>query len=65
MEAYLYNVLFRWGHIVVGISLDRATVVRIYYFNFVQTEYVKKADPDAKKDVMTKLAPNALWWFTI
>tara|TARA_Y100000022_G_C13110887_1_gene311185 strand:+ start:66 stop:635 length:570 start_codon:yes stop_codon:yes gene_type:complete len=29
----------------------------------VQTEYVKVADPDAKADVMKKLAPNALWWF--
>ena len=45
MEAYLYNVLFRWGHIVVGI----AWIGLLYYFNFVQTEYVKKADPEAKK----------------
>ena len=59
MEAYLYNVLFRWGHIVVGI----AWIGLLYYFNFVQTEYVKKADPEAKKAVMQKLAPNALWWF--
>ena len=59
MESYLYNVLFRWGHIVVGI----AWIGLLYYFNFVQTEYVKKADPEAKKDVMQKLAPNALWWF--
>ena len=59
MEAYLYNVLFRWGHFVVGI----AWIGLLYYFNFVQTEYVKKADPEAKKDVMQKLAPNALWWF--
>ena len=59
MEAYLYNVLFRWGHIVVGI----AWIGLLYYFNFVQTEYVKKADPEAKKDVMQKLAPNALCWF--
>ena len=59
MEAYLYHVLFRWGHIVVGI----AWIGLLYYFNFVQTEYVKKADPEAKKDVMQKLAPNALWWF--
>ena len=59
MEAYLYNVLFRCGHIVVAI----AWIGLLYYFNFVQTEYVKKADPEAKKDVMQKLAPNALWWF--
>ena len=59
MEIYLYNVLFRWGHIVVGI----AWIGLLYYFNFVQTEYVKVAEPDAKADVMKKLAPNALWWF--
>ena len=53
MEIYLYNVLFRWGHIVVGI----AWIGLLYYFNFVQTEYVKVADPDAKADVMKKLAP--------
>ena len=59
MEIYLYNVLLRWGHIVVGI----AWIGLLYYFNFVQTEYVKVAEPDAKADVMKKLAPNALWWF--
>ena len=58
-ELYLYNVLVRWGHILVGI----AWIGLLYYFNFVQTEYVKVADPDAKSDVMKKLAPNALWWF--
>jgi uncharacterized membrane protein len=35
----------------------------LYYFNFIQGEYVKVADPDAKADVFKKLAPNALWWF--
>ena len=35
----------------------------LYYFNFVQTEYLKEAEPDAKSDVLKKLAPNALWWF--
>ena len=52
MEAYLYNVLFRWGHIVVGI----AWIGLLYYFNFVQTEYVKKADPDAKKRCNDKIS---------
>ena len=59
IELYLYNVLVRWGHILVGI----AWIGLLYYFNFVQTEYVKVAAPDAKADVMKKLAPNALWWF--
>ena len=35
----------------------------LYYFNFVQTEYLTEAEPDAKSDVLKKLAPNALWWF--
>ena len=58
MEEFL-NFLFRWGHILFGITW----IGLLYYFNFVQTEYVKVADDGAKKDVMTKLAPNALWWF--
>ena len=58
-ETFIYSVLVRWGHVLFGI----AWIGLLYYFNFVQTEYVKKADPEAKKDVMQKLAPNALWWF--
>ena len=55
----LYNMLFRWGHILFGITW----IGLLYYFNFVQTEYVKEAEDDAKKDVIAKLAPRALWWF--
>ena len=58
-ELFIYNVLVRWSHVLVGI----VWIGLLYYFNFVQTEYVKVADPDAKADVMKKLAPNALWWF--
>lgn len=35
----------------------------LYYFNFVQGEYFKEAEADAKSDAMKKLAPRALWWF--
>ena len=35
----------------------------LYYFNFVQTEYFKEVEAEAKKDAMAKLAPRALWWF--
>jgi uncharacterized membrane protein len=35
----------------------------LYYFNFVQTEYFKEADPAAKSDAIQKLVPKALWWF--
>jgi uncharacterized membrane protein len=37
----------------------------LYYFNFVQTEYFKEADPAAKSDAIQKLVPKALWWFTL
>ena len=53
------NMLFRWGHILVGITW----IGLLYYFNFVQTEYIKEADEAGKKDVVSKLAPRALWWF--
>ena len=56
---YVMDVLFRWGHILFGV----AWIGLLYYFNFVQTEYVKEAEDSAKADVMQKLAPRALWWF--
>ena len=55
----LFNMLFRFGHILVGI----AWIGLLYYFNFVQTEYFKEAEEDARKDAVAKLAPRALWWF--
>lgn len=58
MDYFLF-VLFRFLHVLVGI----VWIGLLYYFNFVQTEYLKVAEPDAKSDVLKKLAPNALWWF--
>ena len=58
MEYFTY-VLFRFAHTLVGI----VWIGLLYYFNFVQTEYLKEAEPDAKSDLLKKLAPNALWWF--
>ena len=55
----LFNMLFRFGHILVGIS----RIGLLYYFNFIQTEYFKEAEEDARKDAVAKLAPRALWWF--
>ena len=57
--AYLLDVLFRYAHIVFGVTW----IGLLYYFNFVQTEYIKEADAAGKADVMAKLAPRALWWF--
>ena len=59
MDLLTDQSFFRAFHILFGI----AWIGLLYYFNFIQTEYVKVAEPDAKADVMKKLAPNALWWF--
>ena len=59
MEAYLGTVLIRFAHVLFGILW----IGLLYYFNFVQTEYFKDAEPSAKSDVVQKLVPNALWYF--
>ena len=45
--AYIMDIVMRWGHIVFGV----AWIGLLYYFNFVQTEYVKEAEDSAKADV--------------
>ena len=56
---YIVEFIFRYIHVIAGITW----IGMLYYFNFVQTEYFKEAEADAKKDAMAKLAPRALWWF--
>ncbi len=58
MEEFV-NMLFRWGHILVGVTW----IGLLYYFNFVQTEFFKEAEETARKDAVVKLVPRALWWF--
>lgn len=58
MEAAI-DFIFRWAHVLFGITW----IGMLYYFNFVQTEYFKEAEADAKADAVKKLAPRALWWF--
>lgn len=55
----ILEFLFRWAHVLFGI----VWIGMLYYFNFVQTEYFKEAEADAKADAVKKLAPRALWWF--
>ncbi|MGR9071666.1 MAG: urate hydroxylase PuuD [Gammaproteobacteria bacterium] len=52
-------MLLRWGHFMAGV----AWIGLLYYFNFVQGEYFKEADAEAKSDAIRKLVPRALWWF--
>jgi uncharacterized membrane protein len=55
----ILEFIFRWAHVLFGI----VWIGMLYYFNFVQTEYFKEAEADAKADAVKKLAPRALWWF--
>lgn len=59
MEVVFIDYLMRWGHYLAGITW----IGLLYYFNFVQTEYFKEADGDARVDAFSKLVPRALWWF--
>ena len=51
--------IFRWIHLLAGI----AWIGLLWYFNFVQAEYFKKAEASSKSDAIRKLVPRALWWF--
>ena len=59
MSLEYINFLARWGHLLFGITW----IGMLYYFNFVQGGYFKRATPDALSDAKAKLAPSALWWF--
>ncbi len=59
MDAGFIDLLSRFSHILFGVCW----IGLLYYFNFVQTEYMKVGEAAAKVDVMSKLAPRALWWF--
>ncbi len=55
----LIEILFRWGHVLFGITW----IGLLYYFNFVQGSYFAEAAPEAKADATKKLVPRALWYF--
>ena len=58
MESIIEFVV-RWGHVLFGITW----IGFLYYFNFVQGGYFKKASPEGLADAKQHLAPAALWWF--
>ena len=59
LESFDLALLIRFLHVISGIMW----IGLLYYFNFVQTEYFKEADGDARVDAFSKLVPRALWWF--
>jgi len=55
----IFNFVIRWAHLLFGITW----IGMLYYFNFVQGSYFKKASPEGLTDAKAHLAPSALWWF--
>ena len=51
--------LFKWFHLLFGITW----VGLLFYFNFVQAEFFKKASPETLADAKVNLTPKALAWF--
>ena len=56
--SYLMDVAMRWGHVVFGVTW----IGLLYYFNFVQTEYVKEADIWGKsiEEILVSPTPNLI-----
>jgi uncharacterized membrane protein len=53
------NVVFRWIHVLAGITW----IGHLYFFNFVNAQVAKTYDADSKKKVVPELMPRALYWF--
>ena len=56
-----YAAVTRWGHFLAGI----AWIGILYYFNFIQVPFLKKASAETKAEMFAEggLVRNALWWF--
>lgn len=55
----LTESLFRWVHIVAGVLW----IGHLYFFNFVNSNFVTTMDADTKKKVVPELMPRALYFF--
>ncbi len=53
------ELLLRWGHFLAGITW----IGILYYFNFVQVQYLKSVSAEAKAEAFKHLVPRALLWF--
>lgn len=53
------ELFFRWGHFLAGITW----IGLLYYFNFVQVQYLKAVTAEAKAEAFKHLVPRALLWF--
>jgi len=55
----ILDILFRWFHVVFGIMW----IGLLYFFNFVNANYVKVLDADTKKKAVPELMPRTLFFF--
>jgi uncharacterized membrane protein len=55
----LLQSLLRWIHVVAGI----AWIGHLYFFNWVNAQFVPTMDGETKKKVVPELMPRALYWF--
>jgi uncharacterized membrane protein len=53
------SVVLRWLHIVSGILW----IGMLYFFNFAYSQFLPSLEGDARKTVVTGLAPRTLFWF--
>jgi uncharacterized membrane protein len=52
-------ITFRWIHFVAGITW----IGLLYFFNLVNTPFMKELDAGTRAKVIPLLMPRALWWF--
>lgn len=55
----LVSVVLRWLHIVAGILW----IGMLYFFNFAYSPFLPSLEGEARKTVVTGLAPRTLFWF--
>lgn len=53
------QLMLRWVHFIAGITW----VGLLYFFNLVNTPFLKELDPPVRSSVVPVLMPRALWWF--
>jgi uncharacterized membrane protein len=55
----LLEALFRWLHIIVGITW----IGLLYYFNLVQVPAFARLSAGARNEALHEVTRRALWWF--
>lgn len=55
----LLQLILRWIHFIAGITW----VGLLYFFNLVNTPFLKEIDSSTRFKVVPLLMPRALWWF--